>query len=447
VIAAIVLLGVSRARIDRTLAAVGLTALVARLLLSPWGVVNGNLAGYEKLVLARGTLPTPPYGEGWGALMGWVPGWPQSVFGVDLLLACLAPPLLAALVRRSAGARAGLAAGLFLALLPVHIGVSASETMHVSVTTLELLAVLAADRFARAGTVLDACLAALATGLAIHIRPDVLPFVLVPLGWVAVRRAPGVSLLRGTLAGGALLAGLVVWRLRTMGTVPGSSGLLQLPGLDVLLPRIGAPVAAASFQLFWHAGFTPAMLGGLALLGLAVLVRARRWRELAAWTAWAALATLPLSAKVWPLVDAIRLQLPGQAPWLALAAIGAAALPPWTLPLALLAILPSLRFPPWVQTQEWGFLRSAVPELPPGSTVRYDDRPQRAASFAAVMEALGPARWSPDAGDFRYVGLDCLARGGCEVDGCTPWRTADLDGRVDLDLTLSSRTIGLYRCP
>ncbi|MDP2312383.1 MAG: hypothetical protein Q8P41_05720 [Pseudomonadota bacterium] len=438
-------LALPRVRVDRMLAGVTLAALAARVWASPWGIGNGNLAGYEKLVLARGTLENPPYGEGWGALMGAVPGWPSGVFAADLVYAVLSVPLLAALVRREAGARAGLAAGLLFALLPAHIGVSATETMHVPLVAFELLAVLAAGAFARSGEASVGVIAALATGVAVHLRPDALPFVAVPVAWAAWGVHSGAVPWRRALLPGAVLAGLVGWRVATLGGSPGA-GLLQLPGLDVLVPRVGEPVAAGSFQLFLHAGFTPPVAWGLAAIGIAVLLRDRHRGLLALLLAWIAVTTLPYSAKVWPLVDAVRLQLAGQAPWLALAGIGAAALPRWVLPVALLTFFAYLPVRPWVQTEEWQFLAKVVPELPPGAVVRYDPRPQRAASFAAVMEAVGPARWSPDAGDYRYVGLDCLAQGGCDTSGCVAWRVTRLEGKVDLDLALTDRTIGLWRC-
>jgi hypothetical protein len=99
-----------------------------------------------------------------------------------------------------------------------------------------------------------------------------------------------------------------------------------------------------------------------------------------------------------------------------------------------------------VQTEEWAFLRATVPTLPAGTTVRYDPRPQRAETFAAVMEHLGPATWSAEAGEIVYVGLDCRARGGCDTSGCVASRVTRLQGRVDLDLRLEDRTIGFWDC-
>jgi hypothetical protein len=443
------LLGLRAARLDRTLLLVGATAFLVRLALSPEGLVNGALAGYEKLAAARFDTDSPN-GAGWPALMGGLPRWPDSVFGMNLLLSSLAPPLLAALVRRSAGGRAGLAAGLFFALLPSHIGVARSETLHVSVVTFELIALLAADAFAREGRAREAALAALAAGMALHIRPDALPFAILPPLWFALRRRsaaePAPLPWRGMLLGGALLGGLFVWRVLTLGADPGGGGLLRAPGWELLLPRLGAAGPASSFQLFWHAGLTPPVLGGLTLFGLARLARHQR-SELTPWLLWAALTTLPVATKVSPLVDALRLQLSAQAPWLALAGIGLTALPAWALPASLLTLLPSLRISPWVQTQEWQFLRAAARALPAESVVQVDPRPHRASAFTDVMGALGPARWSLSEGDLRYVGLSCLADGGCSVEGCQLWRGALLDGRLDLDLHLSSRRVGLYRCP
>jgi len=185
---------------------------------------------------------------------------------------------------------------------------------------------------------------------------------------------------------------------------------------------------------------------GLVVIGAAALARTRRWALLVLLLAWAVGTTLPFSAKVWPLVDAVRLQLTGQAAWIALAGIGAAALPRWILPVALLAMLPYLPVRPWVQTEEWQFLAREVQNLPNGATVRYGGRGQRSGAFAAVMESLGGARWTTEPADYVYVGLECLADGSCDTSGCIIDTHTELTGRVDLDIQLSTRTIGFYRC-
>lgn len=449
-------LALPRLRLDRMLLGVTAASLLVRVWAAPRGITNGALAGYEKLLLARGGVLEAPYGQGWGAIMGLFPGWPDSVFLVDFGFAVVAAPLLAAIVRREAGAFAGLAAGLLFACLPTHVAVSASETMHVPPLTLELLAVLAAGSFARGGGVGVGLVAALASGIAVHIRPDALSFLVVPVLWAlagstgaeaASERTLGARIVRLGLPA-LTLAGLVGLRLASLGDAP--SELLVPPGPEVLLPRLGPPLASRSFQLFWHAGLTPPVVWGLALVGTGVLLRGRRLALLGLLLLWAIVTTVPFAAKVFPLVDAVRLQLAGQAPWIALAAIGVAALPRWALPGALLTFLPYLPVRPWVQTQEWQFLRENVPEIPADWRVRYDGRPQRSEAFAAVMQAIGPARWTdgplPEGG-LRYVGLDCRASGGCDTSGCVEWRVTRLDGRVDLDLSLEERTIGFWRCP
>lgn len=480
-----------RGRPDRLLVGVSALAFAARLALSPRGVGNGAMAGYEKLVLARGTLVSSPYGEAWGALLGPVPDWPDGVFWANAVLASLSAGLLACITRCVAGGRAGLFAGLALAILPTHLGVSFTETMHVSVLAFQLAAVLGALSWARSRHVADGLIAALAAGVAAHLRPDALPFLLVPVlvgafgargvgasgsgaswggGATPPRNAPPngnaggdvppgrptppaeAGLLARALDAPALqvglpvvaLIGLGVWRAGKLGGTSG--GLVQLPDWTVLLPRFGEAEKERAFQLFLHAGFTPPVLWGLALVGAASLWRGGRRALLAGLAAWVLLTTGAVSAKVWPLVDAIRLQLPGQAPWLVLAAIGAARLPPWTGVVALLAFLQYFPLRPWVQTEEWAFLRAAVPTLPEGTTVRYDPRPQRAGTFAAVMEWIGPATWASDRGELVYVGLECRARGGCDTSGCVAEQVTRLEGRVDLDLRLEDRTIGFWRC-
>lgn len=457
-LALLVALALPLLRLDRMLLGVTAASLALRLWAAPWGIANGALAGYEKLVLARGTVFDPPYGQGWGAIMSLAPGWPDSVFLVNLGLAVLAAPLLTAIVRREVGAHAGLAAGLLFAFLPTHIGVSASETMHVPTLTLALISVLAAGAFARGGGVGVGLIGAIAAGIAVHVRPDALPFLLVPVAWASF---PARGTTRGTVLARSVrlgvpalaLAWLVGLRMQSLGGSPG--GLIGIPGLDVLLPRVGEPLAARSFQLFLHAGFTPPVLWGLALVGMGALIRGRRPGLLALLLLWIVVTTMPFMTKVYPLVDAVRLQLGGQAPWVALAGIGVVALPGsflarWALPAALLTFLPYLPVRPWVQTQEWQFLRQNVPDIPADVRVQYDGRAQRAGAFAAVMQHIGPARWSDEApteGGLRYVGLDCRAGGGCDTSGCVAWRITRLDGKVDLDLSLEDRTIGFWRCP
>ncbi|MFZ5478778.1 MAG: hypothetical protein ACOZNI_18545, partial [Myxococcota bacterium] len=134
----------------RELAAVLLVSIVARLG-SPVGIFNGGGGAWEKLVLAWGADDAPPYGQGWPALMGPVleafGRHPDVVFATVRVWAIAAPPLLWVVARSVAGAHArvaALASGLALALLPIHLGVSASEAMHVPVLTLELVAMAAA---------------------------------------------------------------------------------------------------------------------------------------------------------------------------------------------------------------------------------------------------------------------------------------------------------------
>jgi hypothetical protein len=267
-----------------------------------------------------------------------------------------------------------------------------------------------------------------------------------------------------------------------------AAGALSPPDIGALVPRFGAPGPERSFQLFLHAGFTPPVLLGLSLLGLAAL-RQRPFVALFL-LSWALVTTLPLAGKVLPLVDAVRLQLGGQAAWVLLAGIGVSALPRWATVAALLSF--TLYFPlkPWVQTEEWTFLRRVVPTLSATTTVAYPPGHQREGAFAAVMEHLGPARWTGGAappGGLQYVGLECRLRSECPDTGTpvpqghsapgfsavepdfasaaarsavgvstevgirgvesarfVPVETTELRGRVDVDVALADPTIGFW---
>jgi hypothetical protein len=435
-VVAVILLGLYRARPDRTDLGLALLGLLARLLLSPAGIVNGDLGGQEKLLLARATMEDPPYGLGWGALMGFVPAWPDGVFVADLLLAVLAVPLAGRVARLVAGQDARWPAGLFLAFLPVHLAVSRSETMHVSVTTLEVLSVLAAIGAGRSGRVSEALLSAAAAGLAMQIRPDALVFAPVPLLGMMLGTNRRVPLTVASVA----VVGLIAARLSNLHP-EGAGGLLRHPTLEALLPRFGPPRAESSFLVSLHLGLTPPVLVGLAGLG-ALGWGARRRAEVGLLVIWAALATIPFAGKVFPLADAIRFQLAGQVPLVVLAGVAAASLPRMFTVSAVFGAW-TLLLPERVQTEEWNFVRTLPPVDGP---VQFDPRHVRAAAWVAVMNRAGAVHWTTEPSIYRYIGLTCLSNGGCDTSGCIEVVGHTLTGAVDVDLRLRGRRLSLVRC-
>lgn len=382
-------------------------ALLIRLGWEP-GIFNGGGAGYEKLLVGMGMEASTPYGSGFATLMApfvWVLGRvPDAVFTGNLVLASLTLGLVWALARREVGAPWGAAAAM--ALLPVHLAVSRTEAMHVGVTFLAAVALLAGPYLAAAATV-----------LMVWTRPEALVLAIVP----AVRAWPH------RLALGAMLAGCAARAL----TLPSDQGVLRLRDyldpelwLDALLPHVGAPASARAFQVFWHAAFTPAAWWALALVGLTV---AGRHRLLS--VSWILLATLPFVGKVYPLTDAIRLQLPAQLGWMLLIGAGVARLGRWGWAILIVGVLPYLWSPvaEFAQAREYRFLANAVPKLGLAE-VGYDVSPPRARKFAQVMESMGPTRWVPDA-SVRYYGL------GQPPTGCTVLTTR-IGPPYDLDLRL-----------
>lgn len=459
-LAVVGLLALLRIRPTRAEWGVAFLALLVRLALAPVGITNGELGGYEKLVIGRGALEEPPYGAGWGALMGWVPGWPEGVFDANLTLSTLAALLVARIGRSLGGPRAGLAAGVLLALLPVHIGVSRSENMHVSVLTFQLLSVAAALAYARSRSVADIALAITAAGFVAQLRPDALVFLPVPLlalllgvGGAEQRRpsarAPLPRRLRVAALSAVLLAGA---GLAAVAALPpdNQGGVLQMPAMEVLFPRFGQPGREQSFVLFAHLGFTPWPYALLAVAGIAGLAAPARRPVFLFLLAWAALTTLPFTGKVYPLVDAVRLQLTGQAPMVLLAGLGASFLPAIvrnTSVAVAIGVAISQAPHPWVQTEEWAFA-SQLHRRAGSEKIQFDPDHQRSAAWVAVMNGVaGSPVWTLDPAPLRYVGLTCIANGRCDTTGCEEIAAFVLTGRADVDLRLPTRRLALFRCP
>lgn len=482
----------------RDLALVSAISLGARLLLSPRTVFIGPDAGYEALTIGWGTPGVHPlYGGGFGALMAPAASlWPQSasaLFTTQLCVASLAAPLLFGLVRLCLPGPTGrfpaLVAGLALALLPVHLRLSATEVMTLPLPTLELGALVAAAVVLRGGSPAWALLSALCTGLVPNVRPEAATFLPVGLGALLYalhrrRGEPAVWLSVGV----ASAVGLTLFALRFTALPPldegGPTSLSRMFSLrtlgDVLLPTLAAPSPAGhAGQVFLNPRYTPALLP---LLAVAALWSPRR-RLVSATCGWLLFMLLPVLPKDSPTADAWRLQLPALVPGLLLSALGAeevvrrhtARVRPALLGgllLLPLAWVPWIR-QPWATHAEWALLQEALPTLPANTTLLVADRGSHPEKVIEVLSALAPqlavepmspwlARPGPHQSTFAWVGVVChlarvpgrekeLAANPCaglqERCRLTPWKIAETEARGDTDLEFDAPhlSIGLYR--
>ena len=412
----------------------GVTAVFAlslglRLAVSPRGAFNGGLASYEKLELALHPGASM-YGGFWAALMGGAHALfgddPGVIFGVNLALAAAAPAALWALLRALGRPNACWIGALALAALPVHLKLSASEVMHVSLLTLELIALAATAALVtersvkpapgqpdapRGHRMILAAVAALATVAALYTRPDALPFAALPPLWLAL--LGGRAALRSPAAWAVTVVAVGAGLARISALFPDPDPVIQAAYLSdpswwlkLWTPRVSAPDWANTLL---HARYTPPLLWLAALVGVALaLPRGGRWRGAAALTVWLLVLLLPVLPKSGPLADAWRLQLPAQAAAVALAATGMAALaqriPRRGATTAAALLLPawSLLYLPWVgerwaHQEEWLWLQEATPRLEGPALVLYDDAPTRSGHMASQLRALSAAgvRWSP----------------------------------------------------
>jgi hypothetical protein len=287
--------------------------------------------------------------------------------------------------------------------------------------------------------------------------------VAVGLGLLAVA-LERVAAMAGGPAGGALRA---------------SDFLDPDPWVAAVAMPSGEPKPVGAFEVFFHGAFTPRLLTAGALLGL--VAAAPRARVLL--VGWLACVLLPVLPKGFPLADALRLQLPAQAAFVALAGVGFGALAKaaitrfgplggafrWAPGVACLVWLPGVARGR-VHQEEWGFLRDHVGELEAGTTVLYLDGP-RAEKLALVMTELAPGTsWlgmtsfldgdRPAGPVVAYEGLMCVAA--METSGVplsetcrrleascrlSPVRVQRLRSPADLDLRVPADgvVVGLYR--
>ncbi len=140
-------------------------------------------------------------------------GWFASYDGVvhvgrflSALAGALTVLLVAAVGRRLYGQKAGLLAGLLLALAVLHVQTSHFASTDVTLTLFVLLSLAASGRLARRGRVRDALLAGALTGLALATKASAAPLLLPMAVAVFLACRPARAFRRGALllaAGGA----------------------------------------------------------------------------------------------------------------------------------------------------------------------------------------------------------------------------------------------------
>ena len=452
-------------------------ALLLRLLRDAVPFVGPD-AAFEVLGMALGDQdPHPLYGGGYTALHALgqqlAPGSLGAVWATQAVLGAMAAPFAWALVRglHREDPLPARFAGVAMALLPVHLLLSASEVQHIGLLTLLLLGGAALVR-AEAGL-----LAGLCFGFAAHVRPEAIPLCGLLLGLLLLQagRRPGAW------AGLLLGAGLVLLRILDLPLQEGAgpSRLDHLASTEALLALVrpvfsldaAAPVTGA-FQVFLHPAFTP-----VALPLLAVLALIRQPRRVLPLALLGLVALLPVLLKSWPHVDAWRLQLVALALGVVAASLGLIGLPRrlGAVALGLVVVGSAARTPTlaadWAPHAAWRWLRAQT--LPADTTLLIPDHSTHAAAMIRVLPSLFPgvqglgmgaylADPPPVQGLIAWIGPTCALaelpgrREAPPADPCAalqarcalvPLQTTTLPARGDLDLVLRADpvAIGLFR--
>lgn len=442
-------------------------AILFRLILIEPGIFNGAEAGYEKLEHALDWVQHSPYGDGqpvlFRPLLKLLNPSPEGIFSGTMLLSVGTVGLVWGWLRMEVGAVGARAGALMWCLLPVPLLLSRSEDPSVGVVFFGALALLAATVWRRDGGLLPAVLAALSAGFLVHIRPEA--GLLVGAAAAMAFRPPKGGYDWMTVGIAAAIVGMLLWLRLPLGV--GQQQVLEPSNL--LRPSsafwLWAPVITPRYAVVQLVMLITKMPPILPILGLVGLLAAEgRWRRVVIW----AVLTLPVAVKTNVYADIFRLQHPTLLVWVLSAAVAAELIAArigqrWMLLFLFLGILPwtATAAPGWVHQREYQWLATVVPQIPEHQRIFYFDPHSRAKSMRAVMERLGPGRWSgggePQAGDWIYRGVGCylpegqrcrdwLAR--CDVEEAEglrlPPRT-DLDLDLQLDPREETVFLGFYR--
>ncbi|HND34276.1 MAG TPA: hypothetical protein PLA94_29950, partial [Myxococcota bacterium] len=388
---------------------------------------------------------------------------PEGVFAGTLLLSVATVGLVWAWLRVEVGLVGARAGALLWCLLPVPLLLARSEDPSVGVVFFGALSLLAAAVWRREGGLLPAVLAALSGGFLVHIRPEA-GLLVGAAAVVGLRRPKGVY--DGLTVGIAvLLVGSLLWLRMPLGVgqqqVLEPSNLLRPSSILWLWAPVFTPRRAV-VQLVTLVAKIPPLLPILGVVGMRG--GDQPWRRVALW----AILTLPVAVKSNVYADIFRLQHPTLLVWVLSAAVAAELVAgrigqPWMLVFLGLGILPWAvgAAPGWVQQREYQWLTTVVPAFPENQRIFYYDPHSRAKSMRAVMERLGPGRWSgggePQPGDWIYKGLGCyLPEGSACRDGLARCRLEEVaavqlppHSDLDLELLLDPREktveLGFYR--
>lgn len=426
----------------RELLALSVLGVGLRAGLGLWTLLWAPWFGMGRLASSLTSTPDALYGGAYGAwahlvfsLMG-PSAW--GLFAAQGLLGALLVPLTWALGRHL-GAGVARGAAVVVATSPVAVWLSTTEVMQVPAAWLVAVAMLSAVTLVseRPKTTLeDAVLAAsavLASGLAIHTRPEAIATALLPAAWVVLRghkrHRPAIGL------GAQVLGVLLVLRVLALGAGSGTGavdysdyGQLSF-WRDLLLPSVGLRWSALS--LVW---LEPALTSVWALpLAVAGVVASRgrpvRWLVLA----WMLLAAMPVLGKAFPLADALRLQLPMTVPVALLVGWGVCVaedrlpsvdLGRWrgvSTALLLTAALgggqlarAALSRPSWAAHDEVRLLLGTVDSLPARTTVLFDDASPHSDGWVRWMRHLRP--------DVDWTGLSTVGRDVPHGDDVLAWK-------------------------
>ncbi len=467
-------------RASSELATLTVIAVFLRVVFGLWAPLWAPIFGFGRLaaVLSTGAMSST-YGSGYVTTMrtftAILGNSAQSVMVANLLIGAALPALVWGIVRVLFPERklAPFAAGLLAAMMPVHVWQSATEVMHVSLVSYEALSVLCAGLFARhaaqhrlvgSGFALAAGLAAI---MAVHTRPEAIPFLAVPALIMVMGSSPahfpGIGLALAVVGAGtsARLAEMAFDISDEASALDYS--LLLTPELWVaaVRPVLVQPDNAQYYSVLMSASLTSPLVPLLALVGVAT-----QKRRLALWLGFWWVATLvPVLPKAWPLADAFRLQAASLVPVVVLAGLGLEVLvEKWRarqserpVPGVLLwlglgfVIAPQLVIdrPTWGTLDEARLFLAATPTLEPTATILVDSTHQHSSSLPQWGSLAAPGtRWLPipDSSDelepttplMAWVGSSCTDEGDGLFSAGQPTRACE---RLRAACTLRPATV------
>ncbi len=406
----------------------GLTLLAggARLWLSPATFLHEFYHVAESLSLLAGQ---PGFFNGYGGpalysalvpWLGWNPAWMFAVNGIAATLTVPALARLTAIIWRDE--RAGLVAGLLLALSPLHLRWAAAEDQWVLGAAWTILALAAWLDAMAMDDRLAALIALLAGVLAMQARPELMPLPALLLAFALVHR----------------LAWLPAWlRRRDAWLTIAVAGLAAWPLVLLMFNRPPPPVAGLEHLTAWTSAqwrnpvWTPVPLQWLSVLALGVALWLRRWTVLlvalvaVVWTALPEVfygASGPFVERTQLLSAALALGVTAGVLPLLLQPLPARVWFAGLLLLMLVAVhdrLPAITAL-HAQQREWSFLRDHVPQLQPPKRLLAPAHksldhfpimlfpPQRAPQLLSQEDVVATRRWPLPGRDlFYYQSMAC----------------------------------------